>query len=100
MVLLTMAAHVVPPLPAAPLDSAFKRHGLYIVLACCPHAHLTKKPICATNRLRLRLISIYAGHSEDAAEIPAKPTTKWQDYFRVQVEGNMNPHPPSGTVFQ
>ena len=43
MLLLKLAANGVPPVPAAPLDTALNKEGLHALLACCPHAKLTKK---------------------------------------------------------
>ena len=94
MLLLTAAAHVVPPLPVAPLDKALNRQGLHTLLVCCLHANLQKNPLaqetgyaCATPP------PLYPAHTEDVAGIPTKPTARGED-FRVQMERNVNSHPP------
>ena len=67
VLMLAVAAHVVPPLPAATLDGALNRHCLHALLAGCPHAKLTNNPVCARNRLRLWPPPLYAPHAEDTA---------------------------------
>ena len=94
MLLLTVAVHVVPPLPAAPLDRAFNRQCLHTLLACCPHAELTKKFVGAGNRLLLcPPPPLYATNTEDTAGSPAKSTARGEECCRVQMERNVNPHP-------
>ena len=80
VLLLTVAAHVVPPLPATPLDGAFERQCPHTLLACCKHSKLTKKPVCARNRLRMcPPPPLSATHTEDRAGFPAKSTARAVD---------------------
>ena len=65
VLLLAVAAHVAPPLPAAPVDGALNRQCLQALLAGCPHAELTKNHVCARKRLRLWLLHLCATHTED-----------------------------------
>ena len=68
-------------------DRALKRQGLDNLLAY-------RKPICAAKRLGLWLLPLYPVHTEGAARNPTKPTARGQECFRVQMERNVNTHPP------
>ena len=82
VVLLTVAVHVAPPLPAAPLGWAFNKHSLHTLLVCCPHAEL-KKPHLRKKRAVPAPPPPNPARPEDAARIPTKPTARGEECFRV-----------------
>ena len=73
VVLLPVEAQVVPPLTTTPVYGAFRNQGSYTLLACCPHAEMTKNPVGAQNGL---LPALYPVDPEDTAGIPRNLTTR------------------------
>ena len=102
--LLRVAAHVMPPLPAETLDWAFDTESLHALLACCTHAKDTKKPSSAKKILRLRTPSHSTRHIRRTGQLLGTTIQepRLQDPhhpFRVRIHPLIGSEFPASPVF-
>ena len=92
VLLLTVAAHFVPPLPNLTGHSTGRACTPYLLAARM--LDLQKTPFAQETGCACAPPPPYPAHLEDATGVPTKPTARGKECFQMHMERNVNPHPP------